>query len=124
MDLIYDKDLVFPLLRLEPYLLIERPDMLYLVIRGCIQFDDVERGRFVEGSTGLAFIAWLFVLTRVLTIKCFCQYSCATGLPYTPWATEQEGMSQVVRLQCVLEGVGHMLLTDHLFKPQGSIFSG
>ena len=123
VNLVDDEHLVAAYLRRDAGLLHERLDMLDGVVRGSIQFEDVERTLLVECLTGLAVSAGLALFGRGEAVDSFGKDTCAGGLADTSRTAEEVGMSQFPAFHGVAEGSGKCLLTDHGIKRYGAVFT-
>ena len=103
VHLIDDEHLVFAQLRWDARLLHQRLDVLYRVIGGSIQFEDVQGALLVERQTTLTLIAGLALCRRILAVDSLGEDTCAGGLSHTPGTAEQVGMCQFPALDGILQ---------------------
>lgn len=124
MNLIYNKNFVFTLLRLESNLVNERPDVINRVVGCCIQLCNIETCIFIEGCTAVTFIAGLKLSSELPAVEGLCQNSGAGSLTHTAGTAKEEGLRKMLTLQCILECLRHVLLPYNVFETLGSIFTG
>ena len=98
-------------------------DVLHLVVRGGVQFDDVERAALGDGPAGLAHVAGLAVGPQVGTVQDLGDDAGGGGLPGAPRPGEQVGVDHPALLHLPSQGQGHVLLADHVAEPLGPVLS-
>ena len=111
MDLIDDIHFVLTNARWDPDLLIERPDIFNRIVRGSVQLEDIER------------IIVVLILDGIL-VDLTSQDSGARRFTNSTGTAEQECLSEMIIPDLVIQSLGHMTLSDHLFKGGWSVFSG
>ena len=58
-----------------------------------------------------------------ITVEAFCQDAGNGCLANSPQAGKEEGMPEASRSDCVPQGAGYMVLSDHLREGAGTVFS-
>ena len=96
MHLVDDIDAVFADLRRYAHLFDQRSDVVHRVIRGSIEFVDIERALFVESAARFAFVAGLAIGRRMRAVDSFGEYACASGFTHATRAAKQVGVRQMV----------------------------
>ena len=97
MHLVDDIDLVATESGWHLHLLGELADVLYGIVRGSVQLEDVEGALLLKGLTALALPASLAFSGEVLTVDRPRQDACRRRLPYPTRATEEVRMGEFAR---------------------------
>ena len=108
MHLIDDIDAVSADLRRDTYLVDQVADIIDRVVRGGIQFVDVERTVFVESLAGFAFVACFGIGCRVQTVDRFGEDTGASGFTHTTWTAKQIRMGQLTATDGIFQCRGNM----------------
>jgi len=114
VNLVNDIHLVLTLLRPEPHLFIQRPDMLHAIVRSGIKLNDVEGCILLERFARLAFTARVYPIGDVFAVECPCENSGAGRFAHTTRPTEEESMSKVIGTKGSLQRTGDMPLAYDL----------
>ena len=123
MHLVDDKHLVFTNLRWYAGLFHECLDMLYRVVGGGIEFEDVERPLLVEGLATFTVSACLPVFSGRETVDSLGKDTCAGSLSYTSRTAKQVGVSQFAALHSILQRSGQCLLSHYGIECGRAVFS-
>ena len=124
MHLVDDVYLVLPYLGRNAYLVYQRADVFYRVVRGCIQLVYVVGTLFVECLAGFAPVAGLAVGRWRQAVDGLGEDACAGGFSHTAWTAEQVGMSQLAVGDGILEGGSQGALSHHRVEGAGTVFAG
>ena len=121
--LVDDKHLILSELRWDARLLHQCLDMLHTVVRGRVEFEDVEGALFVERQATLTLVACLTVCRRILTVDGLGEDTGTGGLTYTPWSAEEIGVSQFPAFHGILQRGGQCCLSDDGIEGDGAVLS-
>lgn len=116
VDLIDDEDPVFSHLRSDPYLFYQAANIIYRIVGGRIELQNVEliipllRARF-SGILGLI-------------VDHPGQDPGAGGFPYSAGAGKKKGLSEVIIFNGFQQGLGDMLLPHYFVKLLGTVLPG
>ena len=122
VHLVDDEHLVASQLRRDARLLHERLDMLYGVVAGGIELEDVERALLIKRLARLACITGLALCCRVLTVDGFGEDTGASGLSYAPGTAEEVSVCQLTALHSVLQRRGQCRLSHDGVEGQRTVF--
>ena len=103
-----DIDAVSADLRRNTYLVDQVTDIIHRVVRGGIQFVDVERTVFVESFAGFALVACFGIGCRVQTVDRFGEDTGASGFTHATWAAKQIRMGQLTATDSIFQCRGNM----------------
>jgi len=123
VHLVNDEHFVLALLWLKTHLLGEGADVLYGIVGGSVQFDDVERRALVEGFARTALVAGFVFGCSVLAVEYFREDAGAGGFAHTPRTGEEKSMRNMATGERVFEGSGHMALPHHVLETLGTVFA-
>ena len=123
VHLVDDKHLVLAQLRWDARLLHQRFDMLYRVVRGGVELEDVERTLLVERLTRLTLVTGFTLCCRILAVDSLGEDTGASGFSHTTRTAEQIGMSQLSALDGILQRGGERRLTYDGVEGNRTVFS-
>ena len=123
MHLVDDEYLILAELRWDARLLHERLDVLHAVVRGSVEFEDIQGTLFVERLTTLTRIAGLAVCCGVLAVDGLGEDTGTGGLSHTTRTAEEIGVSQFSALHGILQCGGESRLSDNRVEGDGAVLS-
>ena len=123
MHLVDDKHLVLAHLRRYACLLHQRLDVLHGVVRGRVEFKDVQRPLLVETLATLTLVACLALCRGVLAVDGLGKDAGAGGLTHAAWPAKQVGMRQFAALHRILQRGGQGSLAHDGVKRHRPVFS-
>ena len=118
MDLVHDIDPLFYVGRGVDGLIPQGPDLIYAVIGGGVQLQNIQKAAAFQPQTARTLTAGVTVY-RVLTVDGLGQNFGAGGLAGTSCAGEQIGMGGTALCHLLFQGLGDVLLTDDVGKHLG-----
>ena len=118
MDLVHDVDPLFYVGRGVNGLVPQGPDLVHAVIGGGVQLQNIQKAAAFQPQTAGTLTAGVAVY-RVLTVDGLGQNFGAGGLAGTSCAGEQIGMGGTALCHLLFQGLGDVLLTDHVGKHLG-----
>ena len=123
MHLVDDKHLVFSCLRWYMRLLHQIFDLLYTIVGGSIQFEDVQRTSFCKCLTAFALSTGISCSSWCKTVYHLCKDAGTGSLSYSARSAEQVCMSQFPATHSILQRCGQRTLSHHAIECQRTIFS-
>ena len=123
MHLVDDEHLILAKLRWDARLLHKCLDMLHAVVRGSIEFEDVQGTLFVERLATLTRIAGLAVYCGALAVDGLGEDTGTGGLSHATRAAEEIGVSQFSALHGILQRGGESRLSDNRVEGDGAVLS-
>ena len=118
MDLVHDVDPLFYVGRGVDGLVPQGPDLIHAVVGGGVQLQNIQKAAAFQPQTAGALTAGVTVY-RVLTVDSLGQNFGAGGLAGTSCAGEQVGVGGAALRHLLFQGLGDVLLTDHVGKHLG-----
>ena len=123
MHLVDDEYLILAELRWDARLLHERLDVLHAVVRGSVEFEDIQGTLFVERLTTLTLVAGLAIYCGVLAVDGLGEDTGTGGLSHTTRTAEEIGVSQFSALHGILQCGGESRLSDNRVEGDGAVLS-
>ena len=124
VHLVNDEDLVTSELRWDARLLHERLDMLYGVVGGSVELEDIQGTLLVERLTTLARITSLALCRWILAVDGFGEDARTGGLSHASGTAEEVGMCQFSALHGILQRRGQGCLAHDGVEGQRPVFPG
>ena len=124
MHLINDVYLILPLLWRKAHLLGQRTHIIYAIVGGSIELNDIKGSIFIEGFAGATAVASLKIGTAVFAVERFGQDAGTSRFTHAARAGEQKGMGDMVGGKRIFQRTSDVLLPHHVFKTLGPIFAG
>jgi hypothetical protein len=115
MNLVDDIELDAGLTGSKADFLTQITDFVDPTIAGRINLDHIQETSFVHGLTNAALAARL-IISLTHTVDGFGQQPRRCGFARATRAGEKVGVCYALRRQCILQGSGHVVLADDLFK--------
>ena len=122
MDLIDDIDALFDDSRRVDRVVSKASDIVYAVVGGRINLQDVRAASVVDAPAGRAAVAGISV-HRVFTVDRLGQDLGAGGLSGSSGSREQVGVTELSRDQLGFQDLRHAVLADHIVEGLRSVFS-
>jgi hypothetical protein len=124
VNLVNDVHFIIPVLRRNPDLFIQHPDVIYRIVAGCIQFMDDEGIVVLVAQTGFAGSAGFTICKEGFAVDGFCKNPCTGGFANSSGTTKQKGLGQMPGLYGIFQGLGYVALTHHGIEGGRAVFSG
>ena len=112
MHLVDNKDRVTALLRNDAHLLDEVADVIYRVVRRCIQLVNIKRAALVERTARLTLVTRL-AIAGILAVDSLREDAGTRCFTYTAGAAEEVGVGKLSALYGILQCRSDMSLPDN-----------
>ena len=123
VHLVDNEHLVLAHLRRYACLLHERLDVLYGVVAGCVELEDVVRAALRKRLAALALAACLAVCRGVHAVDCLGEDARTRRLAYSARSAEQVGVCQFATLHGILQRSGESSLPHHRVERHRAVFT-
>ena len=121
VNLIDNIDFIFARLRRNTHLFDQCPNIIHRIIRGGIQFVDIERTLFIKRTARFAFIASLAFGIKIRTVDGFGKNSGTSRFTHATRSAKQVGMSQLTSQDSILQGGSKRPLSHYRFESRRAI---